>query len=60
MNISINPFLYQLSNKGYMAWEYNPFRNFRITDKDSSGLEDVENGDIVDLDTSLLNFDMIT
>lgn len=58
MNISINPFLYQLSNKGYMAWEYNPFRNFRITDKDSSGLEDVENGDIVDLDTSLLNFDL--
>lgn len=32
MNITIKPFLYQLSNKGYMAWEYNPFHNFRITD----------------------------
>lgn len=31
MNITIKPFLYQLSNKGYMAWEYNPFHNFRIT-----------------------------
>jgi len=32
MNITIKPFLYQLSNKGYMAWEYNPFHNLRITD----------------------------
>ena len=32
MDITIKPFLYQLSNKGYMAWEYNPFHNFRITD----------------------------
>ncbi len=32
MEITIKPFLYQLSNKGYMAWEYNPFRNLRITD----------------------------
>lgn len=32
MNITIKPFLYQLSNKGYMAWEYNPFHNFRIID----------------------------
>lgn len=36
MNITIKPFLYQLSNKGYMAWEYNPFHNFRITDTKTS------------------------
>lgn len=32
MDIKIKPFLYQLNNKGYMAWEYNPFHNLRITD----------------------------
>ena len=36
MNITIKPFLYQLSNKGYMAWEYNSFHNFRITDTKTS------------------------
>ena len=36
MDITIKPFLYQLSNKGYMAWEYNPFHNFRITDTKTS------------------------
>lgn len=36
MNITIKPFLYQLSNKGYMTWEYNPFHNFRITDTKTS------------------------
>lgn len=36
MNITIKPFLYQLSNKGYMAWEYNPFHNLRITDTKSA------------------------
>lgn len=39
MDLSITPYLYQLSNKGYMAWEYNPFHNFRITQNiDSEGL----------------------
>lgn len=64
MNITIKPFLYQLSNKGYMAWEYNPFHNFRITDTktvtqiNSEESSNVEAGSIVDLDTSLLNFDL--
>ena len=57
MNITIKPFLYQLSNKGYMAWEYNPFHNFRITDT-KTATDNVEAGSIVDLDTSLLNFDL--
>ena len=64
MNITIKPFLYQLSNKGYMAWEYNPFHNFRITDTktvtqiNSEESSNIEAGSIVDLDTSLLNFDL--
>lgn len=64
MNITIKPFLYQLSNKGYMAWEYNPFHNFRITDTktvtqiNSEESSNVEAGSIVDLDTPLLNFDL--
>lgn len=64
MNITIKPFLYQLSNKGYMAWEYNPFHNFRITDTktvtqiNSEEPSNVEAGSIVDLDTPLLNFDL--
>lgn len=64
MNITIKPFLYQLSNKGYMAWEYNPFHNFRITDTktvtqiNSEESNNVEAGSIVDLDTPLLNFDL--
>ena len=64
MNITIKPFLYQLSNKGYMAWEYNPFHNFRITDTktvtqiNSEESSNVEVGSIVDLDTPLLNFDL--
>lgn len=64
MNITIKPFLYQLSNKGYMAWEYNPFHNFRITDTktvtqiNSKEFSNVEAGSIVDLDTPLLNFDL--
>ena len=64
MNITITPFLYQLSNKGYMAWEYNPFHNFRITDTktvtqiNSEESSNVEAGSIVDLDTPLLNFDL--
>lgn len=64
MNITIKPFLYQLSNKGYMAWEYNPFHNFRITDTktvtqiNSEESSNIEAGSIVDLDTPLLNFDL--
>lgn len=64
MNITIKPFLYQLSNKGYMAWEYNPFHNFRITDTktvtqiNSEESSNIETGSIVDLDTPLLNFDL--
>ena len=64
MNITIKPFLYQLSNKGYMVWEYNPFHNLRITDTktvtqiNSEESSNVEAGSIVDLDTSLLNFDL--
>ena len=64
MNITVKPFLYQLSNKGYMAWEYNPFHNFRITDTktvtqiNSEEFSNVEAGSIVDLDTPLLNFDL--
>lgn len=41
LNLSISTNLYQLSNKGYMAWEYNPFHNYRITKKtDSNGLQE--------------------
>ena len=64
MNITIKPFLYQLSNKGYMAWEYNPFHNFRITDTktvtqiNSEESSNIEAGSIVDLDTPLFNFDL--
>lgn len=59
MNITIQPFLYQLDNKGYMAWEYNPFHNFRVTNKDAiDDNSEIENGDIIDLDTPLLGFDL--
>lgn len=74
MNLDFQPltigyFLNSLQTSGKIVYEYNPFRNFRLTeDTDINGLHrgedgfDLENytagGTIVDLDTNLLNFNL--
>ena len=62
-------FLNSLQTQGKIVYEYNPFRNFRITeDTDTNGLHRndtgfntnnyIAGGTIVDLDTDLLNFNL--
>ena len=69
-NLSFKYYLSQIKPEGYIAYEYNPLRNFRITqDIDENGLRPsqegfnpdkiaIEGGSIVDLDTELLNFSL--
>lgn len=70
-NLKIQYFLNQIKPYGKMVYEYNPFRNFRLSySRDSSGNRQgidpnynssnktLEPGAIVDLDTENLNFDL--
>ena len=67
--LTLGYFLNSLQTQGKIVYEYNPFRNFRITeDTDINGLhrDDTEfdtnnytaGGTIADLDTDLLNFNL--
>lgn len=49
----------QLSQKGNLVYEYNPFKTFRIHDGDTySELGDNPKGALLDLDTQFLKFDL--
>lgn len=67
--LTLGYFLNSLQTQGKIVYEYNPFRNFRITeDTDTNGLHRnstefdsgnyIAGGTITDLDTNLLNFDL--
>ena len=67
--LSFGYFLSQIRPEGYLAYEYNPLRNYRITqDTDKNGLHpwqegydkasEIEGGSIIDLDTEQLYFDL--
>lgn len=58
--IDIGYFLSSLQDKGKMVYEYNPLKNFRITQDigQPSSSDYVPAGSIVDMDTELLNFNL--
>lgn len=67
--LTISYFLSQIRPEGKLVYEYNPFRNYRLTrDTDSNGLHPgdvgydksniIEGGSIIDLDTESLNFSL--
>ena len=54
-NINLNYYLNTLQQEGFMAYEYNPLHNYRLTKSTEDG---IEAGSIVDLDTEELQFDL--
>lgn len=52
--LTVNTRVHTIQRSGFLAYEYNPFRNYRIT-KDSA---EAEAGSLVDLDTEELGFDL--
>lgn len=68
--LTFSYYLSQIGTKGWMAWEYNPFHNFRFPkDTDSKGrhpgelgfdTKDIKYhaGQVEDLDTELFNFNL--
>ena len=54
-DIDLNYYLKTLQTEGFMAYEYNPLHNYRLT---KTRQEDQEAGSIVDLDTEELQFDL--
>jgi hypothetical protein len=52
--ITTSYYLSQIKPEGKIVYEYNPFRNYRLSEDEG----DMEAGSIVDLDTSLLKFDL--
>lgn len=67
--LHISYFLSQIRPEGKIVYEYNPFRNYRLTrDTDINGLHPgdvgydksnaIEGGSIIDLDTPELNFSL--
>lgn len=54
-NIDLNYYLKTLQTEGFMAYEYNPLHNYRLT---KTRQKDQEAGSIVDLDTEELQFDL--
>ena len=56
--IKVHYVLNSLQTTGKIVYEYNPFRNFRITEDKKEGENTIEGGTITDLDTDLLDFDL--
>ena len=52
--ISISYYLSQIKPEGKIVYEYNPLRNYRLSEDEG----EMEAGSIVDLDTPLLKFDL--
>ena len=57
-DISLTLAVKQLSQKGNLVYEYNPFKTFRINTASDSELGDEPKGALLDLDTTRLGFDL--
>ena len=57
-NISITQAVKQLSQKGNLVYEYNPFKTLRINTDNDPELGDEPKGALLDLDTTSLKFDL--
>lgn len=57
-SIDLSYFLSSLQQKGKIVYEYNPFRNFRLTEPTEIDGIKKEAGSIIDLDTERLNFSL--
>ena len=53
-NVNLNYYLNTLQTEGFMAYEYNPLHNYRLTEASDTQ----QAGSIVDLDTEELQFDL--
>ena len=57
-NISVTQAVKQLSQKGNLVYEYNPFKTLRINTDNDVELGDEPKGALLDLDTTSLKFDL--
>lgn len=58
LDIEVGQAAKQLSQKGNLVYEYNPFKTFRINDSEDSELGEEPVGSLLDLDTTKLTFDL--